>query len=122
MRVNIEEYTREYSEFEIQAVAYCRLKNYYKDFNIVRGEITLSDERIGYSRCDIAIFDKITGELRIIIEVKKNKKLLEQSRGQIELYERFCNNVIVISSMREAEGIIKQVSQIYRSPAIDLWD
>jgi hypothetical protein len=94
--------TRKYTEFEIHAVAYCALRNFYKkDDSRVKGEFTLQG---GCGRCDIAIFNKL-GILTLIVEVKKNKREAKISQGQILSYERIAP-VYVLDNISDAEKII----------------
>jgi hypothetical protein len=102
-----------YTEFEIQATAYYTLRNYFEDKNRVRGEYTLGKtSRNCYCRCDIAIFNKELSELILIIEVKRNKIELDKSEIQLATYKYFCNNLITISSMEEAEQIVDKIKKV----------
>jgi hypothetical protein len=98
-----------YQEFEIQAVTYCKLRDYIGD-TYIKGEFSLG--AIGgkkYCRADVVILNPKTLEVIVIIEVKRNKQEIIKSKGQINQYYKFCKNVIVISSMKEAENIISQI-------------
>ena len=101
---------RIYSEFELQAIAYCRLRTYYND--LVRGEYALRKLGSCLYLADLVILDKETKEPFIIIEVKKNKKELEQAPAQIRAYQEFAPHVLTISSLYEAENIIISISKL----------
>lgn len=90
---------RKYQEFEIHAVAYINLRNFFKDDNRVKGEFTYR-----FMRCDIAILNK-KSEVVLIIEVKKNNREVVNSQGQIEAYKKY-SKVYVLDNMQDAEDII----------------
>ena len=103
-------FERSFAEFEIQAVTYVNLVNYFKGHNIIRGEHCLSKkDGKHYCRCDIAILDEKCINPMLIIEVKRNKNEILHSKGQIQNYYNFCDKVIVISSMEEAENIVNTI-------------
>lgn len=99
------ELNRSYKEFEIQAVAYNNLRDFFKNDQYVKGEYTIKDG-LRYLHCDIAIIDK-NYQLVVIIEVKRSLTELskEDVKYQIETYNKFASTLI-LSTMQEAENIV----------------
>lgn len=95
-----------YKEFEIQAVAYVKLRDFFKDDKLIRGEFAINDGVGRYIRCDLAIFDK-NSQLILIIEVKRNLEHAnrEIDKAQIECYKKYAP-VYVLHTMHDAENIV----------------
>jgi hypothetical protein len=95
-----------YKEFEIQAVAYVKLRDFFKDDKFIRGEFAINDGVGRYIRCDLAILDK-NSQLILIIEVKRNLDLSnrEVDIEQIKCYEKYAP-VFILHTMQDAENIV----------------
>lgn len=109
---------RKFQEFEIHAVAYDNLRNFFKDDNIVRGEFSIRSNTKGYCyfRCDIAILDESSQPI-LIIEVKKSRNEVENSSGQIKVYKQFAP-VYILDNMKDAENIIQILFEQHFLPII----
>jgi hypothetical protein len=104
---------RKFQEFEIQAIAYANLVRYFKGYRRIKGEYGLGNlGDINYSRCDIAILDEQCSKPILIIEVKRNIKGINSSKQQINNYYIFCNKVLTICSIEEAENIINIIKKL----------
>jgi hypothetical protein len=100
-------YSRSFQEFEIQAVAYTKLRDFFKNDKVVRGEYSIryNKDKYCYIRCDIAILNENFQPI-LIIEVKKNFKAESDSLSQIQIYKKYAP-VYVINNMLDAENIVQ---------------
>jgi hypothetical protein len=107
-RMKTEPDTKQFSEFEIQAEAYYRLKQVYP---IVRGELYHKDPE-GYrdAQFDIVVKDE-NGLFIAVIEVKRRLKgKLEHQMKQIKHYERLAKcPVILVRGMEQAKNVVEMV-------------
>jgi hypothetical protein len=102
-----------FQEFEIQAIAYANLVRHFKGYKRIKGEYGLGNlGDINYSRCDIAILDEQCTKPILIIEVKRNLKGINSSKQQINNYYIFCNKVLTICSIEEAENIVNIIKKL----------
>lgn len=112
---------RSYSEFEIQAEAYMRLKDFYGPF--VRGEYCIpKDPNCGTrgARFDICLIDT-SGIPYLVLEIKKRK---QNKKGrplkQIIRYQNLVPcPVLCIRGMAQAQNIVSTVQQALRSAYAD---
>lgn len=104
---NINKSIRSFQEFEIQAIAYSKLRDFFKNDKFIRGEFSIRSNKDNYCylRCDIAILNKDLQPI-LIIEVKRNYQETLISQGQIELYKKHAP-VFVLSNMPDAENIVQ---------------
>ena len=98
-----------YSEFEIQATIYSKLKDH--GINI-RGEVRGAVKKDGVkqgSRFDLVIFNQDDAAI-LVIEVKKNKQAMNNRsrKNQLVRYMTFGAPVIWITGMIMAETFIKE--------------
>jgi len=101
-----------FREFEIHAKAYINLLNIFNDNRRVRGEYSLGNlAKNNYCRADIVILDKQYKKPLIIIEVKRNKNKELISTKQINNYYNFCDTVILVSSMEQADNIVNIIKK-----------
>ena len=95
-------YPNEFSEFEVQAYLYSKLKRMGFD---VRGEVSAPSVLGESSRFDIVIFKKKRADK--ILEVKRNRK--ESIHKQQVKYNKFGVKVNFIMGMEDAEKYIKNI-------------
>ena len=103
---NTYENPHSYKEFEIQAVAYTKLRDFFKDDKFIRGEYGINDGVGRYIRCDLAILDKNLQPI-LIIEVKRNldRTNRDADKEQIKCYEKYAP-VFILHTMQDAENIV----------------
>jgi hypothetical protein len=94
-----------YTEFELQAIAYVKLRNKFKN---VRGEYKYKVEGKRGARFDIVILND-NDEIELIIEVKRNPN--SKATSQKERYEELINKpCIYIKGYEEAYNAVEIVT------------
>lgn len=117
------EKTRSYKEFEIQAVAYNKLRELFKNDQFIQGEYAIKDGIGRYIRCDLAIFDR-NSQLVLIIEVKRSLIDIDTPtvKYQLDSYKKYAP-LLILSNMKDAENIISILfSKGYITPDKFGWD
>lgn len=97
-----------HSEFEIQAEAYFRLKEFYGP--LVRGEYCIPKDRINRirgARFDICLVRE-DGSIVLVVEIKKRRQnKLGRQLKQIIRYEALvCCPVICVRGMEQAKNVV----------------
>jgi len=112
--------TRKWSEFEVQAVAWTILNKWYDKTYSVRGEYRLwfdqpdNEPNLRDSvRLDIAILDKATDEIKLILQVKRNKT--GRTRGKIHRIKASSDlsqiPLVVVEGMHQAIHVVDEVKK-----------
>jgi len=98
-----------YSEFEVQALAYWRLKAVFHDN--VRGEYKVKRREEGKfgARLDIVIFDN-QGKMALVIEVKKSDKGYKETQG-IRYAELTGCPYMYIRGIEQADNAVELVTK-----------
>lgn len=95
------------TEFEIQAVAYYKLRS---KFRYVRGELPYKNK----NRFDIILFD-VYKKPALVIEVKSPRKKAKTADEQVITYNQLTGApVMVINQMHQAEDIISFLDSFCR--------